>query len=244
VLIIPVGCNASLVSTLPEFPIGLSLVYDKETLYWPSTTHTWVDTYNVIRWNATDNTSVIIDNGYLRGYPWENNTMEVSLPSWHYEFFSDEDNFTISSWMDPLWIDVTNWTMGENISIPVISEYSHYYEIQGQESVAIDKGSIRCWVARTEYVGANDWDYSRTLRYDVQYGILIKVNSVRHPPPDDMGNYATHEAILRSSNIMNQLSEPLSGPFQLSLSIILIIGIACEIVVIIYLAEKRLSKNH
>jgi hypothetical protein len=247
VFILPVGCNASLVSILPEFPIGLSLEYDRETVYWPSTTHFWVDTYDVIRWNATDNSCVIIDNGYLRNDPWEYNTFEVWLPSWNYEYFSDEENRTISSWMYPLWIDISNWAVGENISIPAMSENSQVYQVQSEESVEIGVRSIRCWVVRTDFVGANDWDYTYTLRYDIQYGILIKVNTVRNPGFDDIGNYATHEAILSSSNVMNLLYEPQPepppGPVQFPLTILLVLGIVFEVLVIVFIVGKRQTNS-
>ena len=232
-----------MISILPDFPIGLSLVYDKNTVYWPDTTHSWVDTYDVTRWNATDNSSVIIDNGYLRNDPWEYNTFEVSFPSWDYEYYSDDFNRTVSSWMYPLWIDVSNWVVGENISIPAMSEQSHVYQVQGEEIVGVPDTSIRCWVVKTEFVGANDWDYTYTLRYDVQYGILIKVNTVRNPGSGDMGNYATHEAVLRSSNIMQQLYEPPPDPYELPLRALLILGIAFEVLVILIIVGIRQSKN-
>jgi len=232
---------------LPEFPIGLSLVYDKETDYWMSATHTWIDTYDVVRWNATDHSRVIIDNGYLRNDPWEYTSYEISLPSWDYEYYSEEYNQTISGWIYPLWIDVSNWTVDDNVSIPAMSENSQVYQVQGEVGVGVDAGSIKCWVVKTEYIGANDWEYRCTLRYDTQYGILIKVNSVRDPGFEDMGNYATHESILTSSNIMNHLlippPPPPQEPYQFSIDGLLILGIIVEVIVIVGIAAKGIPRK-
>jgi len=243
VLVLPFGCNASLVSILPEFPIGLSLVYHKDTVYWQGITESWTDTYDVIRWNSTDNSSVIMHNGYERTYPWEYKTLEVSLPSWDYEYYSEDLNCTVSSWMFPLWIEVSNWEVGANISIPAISEHSHVYQVQSEERVEINEEVIRCWVVRTDFVGVNDWDYTYILRYDVQYGILIKVNTVRNPGSDDIDNYATHETVLSASTIMQQLCEPLPESYEFSLRDLLILGIFLEVFVIIFIVGKKQSNS-
>jgi len=225
-----------------EFPIGLKLVYEKETEYWMSTTHTWIDTYDVVGWNSTDNSRVIIENGYLRNDPWQNNTFEVSLPSWDYEFFSDEYNETVQGWLYPLWIDTSSWVEGENVTIPEGSENSHSYLV-GRFIYEFEDGRIPSWRARTEYIGVNDWEYTVTLVYETHFGVLIKTSSVRMPDIDDMANYATHESTLSWSNIMDELVDP--TPLQVLFSIegSLIIGICIEVFVIAYFVVIKPSKT-
>ncbi|MFX1369859.1 MAG: hypothetical protein ACFFAY_14785, partial [Promethearchaeota archaeon] len=169
------GTHASI--SLPEFPIGLTLGYDKETDYHWGSTHIWTDAYEVAGWNAPDNSSVTINNVYSRSSYTTTKTLQVSLPSWDCSYYDHEINETVFEWMYPLWADVSNWNIGENITLNAESAQSRVYQIQGQESVEIDEGSIRCWVLRTEFTDASGWHYSRIIRYDFNYGILIKLMS-------------------------------------------------------------------
>lgn len=240
----PLGFDVALNSILPDFPIGLILRYDKETIYYstPSITQTWSDTFYVVQWADIHNTSIRLDYGYNQNDPREFTSYTLFLPSWVYEYYDTELNRTVSRWMYPLWIDTSNWNAGDNITIPSLGEHTHVYQIKRQESIAIGEKSIRCWIARAEFVDTNDWDYTWTLCYDSQYGILVKVNTIRNPGIGDP-NYATHEGILSASNIMNHLYETSPEPITYSLTSFLIFGIVFEIIAILGILGMKRTKR-
>ncbi|MFX1369033.1 MAG: hypothetical protein ACFFAY_10575, partial [Promethearchaeota archaeon] len=65
----------------------------------------------------------------------------------------------------------------------------------------------------------------------------IKLMSGRYPGFDDIHNTAIHEAILFTSNIIGMLIEP-PGP-DIALDVLLVLGIAIEVVVISYIMIRR-----
>ncbi|MHA2140704.1 MAG: hypothetical protein ACXADD_04305 [Candidatus Thorarchaeota archaeon] len=243
VLILSLYFFPCLVYPNSDFPIGLILKYDKETIYgYGEVTHTWVETYEVLSWNDQDNGSVSIWNGYKRNQPWSYSTFEVNLSSWDYEFYDTDLNITISKWMYPLWIDISNWEVGANISIPQCSEHGQTFELEGITEIEVGNGSVTCWSAITEFVSTNDWIYRYSLYYDAQFGILVKIYSIRDPTNAN-NNYARHTTILKGSSILNQLMyhSPLEYPGGGwgIIDTLLVLGIVSEVIAISYLLVNK-----
>ena len=224
----------------PDFPIGVTLVYEAEDDYFMSQTLYSTESFTFLNWLAPDNSSFQLQREYTQGDYTVSSIRNVSYPSWNYTVYIEEFNGTDESAMYPLWVDVTDWQLGDNISIGRGNYDVRNYTITHNEIVRVDEVPVYCWVVECEYVNTNDWDITVRNYYDTSYGVLIKHYYHRYPHDiDDIRNIGTFTDILVASNILDELEslDPLHHGFNLTN--FLIVGIMIEFIIVVALLVRR-----
>ncbi len=223
----------------PDFPIGLTLLYDIEDEYFSSATISAEESFWVVAWLTPDNSSFQLVSTYTRGSSEHLEIRNVSYPSWNYYYYDSEINETLQGSMYPLWLDVSSWELKQNVSISFGTSITRVYTIKGTERIVVEDVPIDCWIAEVKFKDANDWDYTRRLYYDIQFGVLIKSYLYRYPGFDDYRNIATFTDTLIASNILILLKAPPAQFLGISLTGFLVLGIAIEVIIIFAIFIKR-----
>ena len=226
----------------PSFPIGLTLTYEAVDEYFMGPTLHSTESFEVLSWLTSDNSSFQLRRGYSEGDDMTYSIRNVSYPSWDYTVYDEDINETVDGAMYPLWIDITNWERDQNVSIGLGTYITHTFTIISNEEIKVGEISIYCWVLECKFVDANDWDITIRQYYDFQYGILIKHYYHRYPGPQNPANIGTFTDTLVASNILDELASYASILHGYTLTNLLIIGIVIEIFIIIALIViRRLS---
>jgi hypothetical protein len=226
----------------PDFPIGLMLTYEAVDEYFMGSTLHSTESFEVLDWLSPDNTSFQLRRGYAQSGDLVYTLRNVSYPSWDYVYYDNEMNETYAGSMYPLWIDVSNWELGQNVSIGFGTYNARVFSITSQETVTVGDVSILCWVVECTFIDVNDWEFTLRHYFDTQYGILIKKYTHRWPGSDDPYNIGTFTDTLVSTNILEQLESSPSLFFGFNLTSVLVFGVVVEIIIITFLYIKRKPK--
>jgi hypothetical protein len=215
--IMPVHSTSTLES--PEFPQGLILEYDIEQELGLNAIH--LDTYRFIFNNWIDRGSLfsllLFDDGGLH-------TLYVSFPDWR-AVYSDGTEY---GYLKPLWINISTWKTNDNVTIGS----KGIFELTHSQTEETDAGTFNCWVARKEN---RETHYYEHYYYNLDHGALIG-----HwlQVQDISSNQVTWNLIDTNLGMYN----PIYGPSTQILDLILLLGIATEIVVIcVFLRKRRVS---
>jgi len=226
----------------PNFPIGLTLEYENEDEYFSLGTIYTLESFEVMNWLTPDNSSFQLrynqDGSVLQ------EIRNVSYPSWDYSYYDEDFNETMDGHMYPLWLDVSSWGLGHNVSIGFGTYITRLYTIKGTERIVVDDVPIDCWNAEVKFTDANDWDYTLRRYYDIQYGVLIKSYVHRFPDFDDYQNIGTFTCTLISSNILHILRAPPAQFLGINLTELLVLGIAIEVIIIFAILTRRIKQTN
>ncbi|MFW9966431.1 MAG: hypothetical protein ACFFEA_04695 [Candidatus Thorarchaeota archaeon] len=218
---------------IPDFPIGLILVYEIEDEYYDLTIHA-TESYEVIEWTSPNNASFLLHVGYAQDGTWDNITRKVNYTSWEFTF--SEQEFNDTGRMVPLWRDVTDWESGLAITLLDIN-----FTIIGIDNIEVQDSSISCWVLDADYIGANEWEFYNVLYYDTQYGILMMKYLHRWAGIEDFRNTGTFTTTLVASNILDIITSPSMESILSSIMIdlVLVLGITVEIFAILVIKGRK-----
>jgi hypothetical protein len=214
--IMPVHSTSTL--EVPEFPQGLILEFEVIQQAGFNTIH--LNTHRFVFNNWIDRGSVFSlilfnDEG--------THTLEVYLPEWRAVYTDD----TEYGYLKPLWMNLTSWKLNDNVSIGSKGIFRLSSNTRTEDT---DVGTYNCWVARKENSLTHRYEH---YYYNLDHGALIghwwtdmsgmSINSVNWKLVDT--NLNTYDPVYR--------------PLVSQLDVILLIGVAAELVIICVFIMKR-----
>lgn len=224
--------NQMPVSANPEFPIGLSLEYEytierRTSLEGPITIdQNKTFQYDVIEWAESVGSNIVKVNQTITDSDISDSAiLYIHTRSW--ELYNPDGTLNGSYIKRPLWVDLSDWEDGTELSLPVTGPNSEVYDIKDwtDHNEVTKCGTFKCWGASWS---SDSGTQSAHMRYEKQLGALVVQSQVY-----SVGAFYQRVTFNLSSNNFERFTS-FSVPFE-----VLAISAVVIVIVIVVVVIKR-----